>query len=92
MRVMGRRQFIGAKTETCHIISLVVQCLPDKIAAVAAAISDIPDAEIPTRDERGKLVVLIETNGEARLMERISAIESVPGVISATMVYHQVDE
>ena len=92
MRVIGRRQFIGATSESCHIVSLVVQCLPNRMPAVAAEISNIPDAEIPARDERGKLVVLIETDGESRLMERISAIEAVPGVISATMVYHQVDE
>jgi len=38
------------------------------------------------------LVVLIEAEGEAALMSCISEIESTPGVISANLAYHQIDD
>ena len=65
---------------------------PEKLEATASAIAAIANTEIPERDERGKLVVLIEAEGEAALMSCISEIESTPGVISANLVYHQIDD
>ena len=89
---LSRRDLLSGNARHCHIASMVIQCLPDKLAATAAAIESIPNLEVPERDERGKLIVLIEVDGEAELMERISKIESTPGVISATLAYHQIDD
>ncbi|MEP5764203.1 MAG: chaperone NapD [Halieaceae bacterium] len=90
---LSRRELLKGSTaeETCHIASMVVQCLPQKLAATAAALEAIDDLEVPERDERGKLVVLIEAVSEATLMQRITQIENTAGVISANMVYHQLD-
>jgi nitrate reductase NapAB chaperone NapD len=71
---------------------MVVQCLPEKLAATAAALESIPNLDVPERDERGKMVVVIEAQGEAKLMECITQIETTPGVISANLVYHQIDD
>lgn len=71
---------------------MVVQCLPEKLDSVAAALADISTVEVPERDERGKLVIVIEAEGEASLMASISTIEATAGVISANLVYHQIDE
>ncbi len=90
---LSRRELLsGSVPESCHIVSLVVQCLPEKLAATATAIEAIPGVEIPERDERGKLVVLMEMDSEADLLGNITRIESTPGVISATLVYHQIDD
>ncbi len=71
---------------------MVVQCLPEKLDSVARALADISTVEVPEWDERGKLVSVIEAEGEASLMASISKIESTAGVISANLVYHQIDE
>ena len=89
---LTRRSMLTGNTDSFHIASMIVQCLPEKLSATAALIEEIPDLSVPERDDLGKLVVLIEAHGEARLMERISAVESTPGVISANLVYHQVDD
>jgi nitrate reductase NapD len=92
MRLNRRQVLGGSAANCCHIASMVVQCRPEKLEATASAIAAIANAEIPERDERGKLVVLIEAEGEAALMSCISKIESTPGVISANLVYHQIDD
>lgn len=74
-----------------HISSLVVHCRADAVAKVIARISAMPDAEVPEHTEQGKLVVLLETNNESGIMDRINTIENLPGVINTVLVYHQID-
>jgi len=51
----------------------------------------MPDAEVPEHNDQGKLVVLLETDNESSIMQRISAIENLTGVINTVLVYHQID-
>lgn len=91
---LSRRELLsgGDPAASCHIASMVVQCLPEKLTATAEALETLPGIQVPERDERGKLVVLIEVRGETALMESITEIEHTPGVISANLVYHQIDD
>jgi nitrate reductase NapD len=87
-----RRAMMTGNTNSCHIASMIVQCLPEKLSTTAAHIEAIPNLTVPERDDRGKLIVLIEAHGESQLMDRISKIEATSGVISANLVYHQIDD
>ncbi|MEH6570609.1 MAG: chaperone NapD [Halioglobus sp.] len=91
---LNRRQFLSghAASPQCHIASLVVQCLPEKLDKTCTAIEGLQSAEIPVRDESGKFVVLLEMDSESELLEKISEVQSIPGVISANLAYHQVDQ
>lgn len=71
---------------------MVVQCLPANLTRVCAAIESLQSTEVPARDENGKLVVLLEMASESDLLDRIHEIESVPGVISANLAFHQLDD
>ena len=75
-----------------HISSLVVHCQPAAVEAVVAQIAAMPDAEVPEYNDQGKLVVLLETTSESAIIQRVSAIEELTGVISAALVYYQIDE
>lgn len=90
---LTRRALLRAETAPggVHISSLVVHCRPDAIDTVIAAITDLPEADVPEYSVEGKLVVLLETANEGVIMERIGSIENLPGVISAALVYHQID-
>ena len=93
MALSRRSLFSGPQAEDLtHIASLVVHCRPEKLAAANATIAALPNVEIPASDERAKLVVLMEMRDESELLQRIDDIESVPGVVAATLVFHQVDE
>ncbi len=75
-----------------HIASLVVHCRPERLAEVAANVEALDVASVPERDARGKLVVLLETASEQRLVDTVSEIERLPGVIGAGLVFHQIDQ
>ncbi|TVL34092.1 chaperone NapD [Shewanella xiamenensis] len=74
-----------------HITSLVVQVMPNKMADVRQHIMAIENAELSVNNEV-KLVVVLEGNSQRALMDGIEQINAIPGVLSATMVYHQSEQ
>jgi nitrate reductase NapD len=74
-----------------HISGLIVHGHPDRQASVHAALAAFEDVEVHAADKRGKFVVTIETNSEADLAERFTAISLLDGVLSAALVYHHVE-
>ncbi|UJF21094.1 chaperone NapD [Shewanella sp. OMA3-2] len=74
-----------------HVTSLIVQVRPDKMADVRQKIMAIKNAELSANNDV-KLVVVIEGTSQRSLMDDISTINALPGVLSATMVYHQSEE
>lgn len=74
-----------------HVTSLIVQVQPDKMADVRQKIMAIKNAELSANNDV-KLVVVIEGTSQKSLMDDISTINALPGVLSATMVYHQSEE
>lgn len=94
-----RRQFIRGRWSSraammpspegvLEIASILVQTRPERLDSVAAAIGRIRAAEIFHRDERGKLVVVIEADGTDSIGDVLTRMSLLPHVISATLVYH----
>jgi len=65
--------------------------LPQKMAEVRQQIMTIENAELSVNNEV-KLVVVLEGDTQRAIMESIETINAIPGVLSATMVYHQSEE
>ncbi len=74
-----------------HISSAVVHARPERLSEVQAAVSAIEGAEIHAAAETGKLVVTFETASERDLARHLETIQTMPGVLAATLVYHQVE-
>ena len=88
---LSRRALLRGNLGTAHISSLVVHCRPDVIERVLADINALEGTEVPEFAPEGKLVVLMESPTEREIMQRISTIEAIPGVVGAALVYHHVD-
>lgn len=74
-----------------HISSLVVQALPAKVPLVQEAIARLGGTEINAVTVGGRIVVTLETNSEAEFLMRFAEIDHLPGVVSAMLVFHQVE-
>ncbi|MGX9462340.1 chaperone NapD [Shewanella sp. A14] len=74
-----------------HVTSLIVQVQPEQMAEVRKKIMAIENAELSANNDV-KLVVVVEGSSQKSLMDDISTINAIPGVLSATMVYHQSEE
>ncbi|MBE8167090.1 MAG: chaperone NapD [Shewanella sp.] len=74
-----------------HVTSLVVQVLPEKMSEVRATIIAMKNAELSVNNEV-KLVVVLEGTTRRGIIDDVEKINSIPGVITASMVYHQCEE
>ncbi len=74
-----------------HISSLVVQVRPEALAPARLAIAVLPGAEIHGEEASGKLVVVLDTADEAEILSTIAQIHDMPGVITASLIYHEID-
>ncbi len=96
----GRRAFLlgrlGAGAEEApaehHISSMVVHALPDAADAVVEALAALDGIEIHARDPNGKLILTLETADDATIVERLNAIHTIPGVLSAALVFHHFEQ
>ncbi|MBA2780522.1 chaperone NapD [Billgrantia kenyensis] len=76
--------------EALHIASLLVHARPAQRQEVAQWLAAQPECEVSAEDASGKLVVVVESLREVRILELIDALQLRPGVLGAVLVYHQV--
>ena len=74
-----------------HISSLLVHARPASLPAVRAAVAALDGVEVHGASPQGKIVVTLETASEGGIVERLAAIREVAGVLSAALVFHQVE-
>ena len=79
--------------EMWHVCGLVVQAKPEAVPAVAEALAAMPETEVAaTEQEKGKLVVVMQSEDSNALLDRIESARNVAGVLAVSRVYHQQDE
>lgn len=61
------------------------------VGAVSDAIARLPGAEIHAVTEEGRMVVTLETTGEADFLTRVAEIGQLTGVVSTALVFHQIE-
>lgn len=80
------------KQEEYHVSSLLVLTQPTRRHEVAGQVATLVGAEVHAVSDEGKLVVTLEGARQREIIEAIDAINAMPGVISAALIYHQFDE
>ena len=75
---------------TIHISSAVVSVLPERRDEVLRLLAALPGVEIHQRDA-SKIVIVMEAAESGILGGRLAEIASWQGVLSANMVFEQVD-
>jgi len=68
-----------------------VQTQPELLKEVRTAIENIAEAEVMAQNEQGKLVVVLDTQGNRQAADTITAIQNTAGVLSATLIYQYDD-
>lgn len=75
-----------------HITSLVVHAMPAQLESVIQQVESLPEVEVHGSDPVGKFIVLLETDDEQSILTAIDRIQAIDGVLTATMVYHHIDD
>ena len=79
-------------SDAYHISSLVVRTRPEMLAAIAEEISGMEGAEVFQADALGRMVVILDTKSHAEIAQTLRSIETLPGVLNASLIYHHAEE
>lgn len=74
-----------------HVSSLVVHGRPERLETIRLALARLEGVEIHAAAPSGKLVVTLETTSEQQIVAQLATITLLDGVLSATLVFHQVE-
>lgn len=72
-----------------NISSVLVNARPERVAQVQESLLALGGIEVHAVTGEGRMIVTIEADSEQALASLFEAINRQPGVLSASMVYHQ---
>ncbi len=79
-------------SDELHVSSLVVHGRPDRLDGIRASLLRMPGVEIHATGPTGKMVVTLETFSEAEIVNRLTEISLLDGVLSAALVFHHFEQ
>lgn len=72
-----------------NISSIIVHAKPDAQSSVRGNLEQIPGVEIHAATDDGKFVITIESETDGETAGTFDRINTMDGVMSAAMVFHQ---
>jgi len=75
-----------------NISGVLVQIAPARVEEVRENILKLRDVEIPLEAGDGRMVVIIEEKSTKASGEVLMTLQTLPGVLSANLVYQHVEE
>jgi len=73
------------------ISSVIVGARPEGVQQVRVLLEAIDGVEVHTVADDGRMIVTIESPSEQDTVKTYEVISQQPGVLSVSMVYHQVE-
>ncbi|WP_170176715.1 chaperone NapD [Litorilituus sediminis] len=75
-----------------NIAGVLFVARPENVEEVAGKLAEFPGAEVHETSDNGNMVVTIEEdNKDQRLIETITTMSNIPGVISSSLIFHHND-
>jgi len=75
-----------------NISGILVHAAPAKYDKVKEALLALPDVEIPMENRDGRIVVIIDEEGDQPSGKSLMEIQGIDGVLSANLVYQHIEE
>lgn len=74
-----------------NVCGILIHAHPDRLDAVEAGVGVIPGVETHGRAAGARLIVTVEDTPDMSAADALAALNKVPGVIAAALVYHEFD-
>jgi len=75
-----------------NISGVLVHAYPEKAADVTRRLESMDGFEVHANTDEGKIVVTIEKPDDNSIADALLELQDVPGVLNASMVYHQFED
>ena len=74
-----------------NIVGVLINTLPDHTKKVIKELEKL-NIEIHGVNEKSQIVITLEQETDEMLTEQLTQVQQIYGVLTAAIVYHQVDE
>lgn len=74
-----------------HIASVLVQARPEAVARLCQDIPALPGTTLAQWAEDGRLVAVLEHEGADGVLQSLSALRDLPGVLNVALVYQHAE-
>lgn len=75
-----------------NISGVLVRTFPDGVLPVSACLTELPGVEVHGNNSDGRIVVTVEQQEANQLADVITKMTNLPGVLAASMIYHQFED
>ena len=75
-----------------NISGVLVHAYPQKSAPVTRRLESMDGFEVHANTDEGKIVVTIEKSDDNSIADAMLKLQDIPGVLNASMVYHQFED
>ena len=75
-----------------NISGVLVHAYPEKVAAVSRRLEAMQGIEVHASTDEGKIVVTVEQADDGSLADTVLNLQDMPGVLSASMIYHHFED
>ena len=74
------------------ICSMVVHSKPENLDPITISLNEMDGVEVRARDERGKLVVLLDNPKRSVIADNMMAMNNIDGVLNTSLIYEYFEE
>ena len=75
-----------------NISGVLVRAYPENLESVTELLNDFEGVEVHGSNTDGRMVVTVEQEHTGQISELLTRMHDVPGVLSASMIFHQFDD
>ncbi|HEY9200264.1 MAG TPA: chaperone NapD [Gammaproteobacteria bacterium] len=75
-----------------NISGVLIHARPENCEKVKQQLEQVAGVEVYASTDEGKLVVTVEASGDRSAADTVYQLQDMPGVISASMVYHHFED
>jgi nitrate reductase NapD len=75
-----------------NISGVLVKAYPKNLTTIEKTLAGMNGVEVHGNNDDGRIVITVEDESANNISDTLVDIQSVPGVLSASMIYHQFEE
>jgi nitrate reductase NapD len=75
-----------------NISGVLVKAYPQNLLSIEKVLSRMQGVEVHGNNDDGRMVITVEDDNANNITDTLVEIQGVPGVLSASMIYHQFED
>lgn len=75
-----------------NISGVLVKAYPENIVTIEKVLSSMEGVEVHGNNDDGRIVITVEQDNANQVSDTLVQIQEVPGVLSASMIYHHFED